>query len=66
MQKQSDKINVRSVHDFQLINKAYKATCDLVIIAIPAYEYFALFILASVYLNVSASDEDKKKFAHLE
>lgn len=66
LQKQPDKTNVRSVHDFSLINKAYKATCDLVIHSYLSYEYFSLFVLTSVYLNVSSSDEDKKIFAQLE
>ena len=52
LQKQPDKTNVRSVHDFRFINKAYKATCDLVIHSYLTYEYFSLFVLTSVYLNV--------------
>jgi hypothetical protein len=66
LQKQPDKTNVRAVHDLQLISKAYKATYDLVIHSYLTYEYFSLFVLTSVYLNVSASDEDKEKFTQLE
>lgn len=58
--------NVRSVHDATLITKIYKATFDLVVHTYLTYEYFVLFILTTVYLYPSASEEDKKKFSELE
>ncbi|MEM2121945.1 MAG: hypothetical protein QXU20_04795 [Candidatus Woesearchaeota archaeon] len=66
LQKPPNEANVRLVQDFQLINKVYKATCDLIIHSYLTYEHFSLFVLTSIYLNVSASEKDKKKFAELE
>ena len=66
LQKQPDKANARSIHDFKLIGKAYKATCDLVMHTYLSYEYFTLFILTTVYLNSHSTEEDKKKFNELE
>jgi len=48
------------------MNKAYKATCDLVIHTYLTYGYFSLFGLTSVNLNVDASKGNKKKFVQLE
>ncbi len=66
LQKQPDNTNVRSVHDFNLISKIYKSTCDLVTHTYMSYEYFSLFVLTAVYLNVNSTDEDKKVFKELE
>ena len=66
LQKQPDKTNARSIHDFKFINKIYKATCDLVIHTYLSYEYFTLFVLTSVYLNPSCGDAEKKEFKKLE
>lgn len=62
----ADKSNARSIHDFNLINKMYKATCDLVIHSYLLFEYLSLSILTAVYLYPGANDEDKKKFQGVE
>lgn len=66
LRQQPNKTNARSVHDFKLISKAYKATCDLVIHCYLCYEYLVLFILTSTLLNITSTSEDKDKFKQLE
>ncbi len=66
LQQQPDHANIRSVHDFTLINKLYKATYDLVVHTYLAYEYFTLHILTAAYLYPGATEIDKKKFTDLE